>query len=461
MTSRLILLVGVSIVLGLWGWLPQGATDDIILKNGDVIEGKIDQKATNDANRGRPQDRWSLIYYDEEGKRQKLKYNEIKYIHRKKTSWELRAEALEWYKKQAPRVKDTYSSQNSFGRRCRSKRLNGEAAKHFRRAYEHKKKDMEKKGISEKSHISMAKWCQKSGLISEMQDHYRAAYEYKKKELLKEATTTRALMSLATWCKNADLQEEAAQCYEEILMVDPANTTARAAINKLKSSIAFKLRSMITDYERRKHGWKISVAIEDGVPAKFIEEWKEKIANLSQFIFEATEGQFFITECRIEDETSNGKIIVEKGKLDWYAMNSKKPSGVLAYCKRSGHPRWEVHCPGKCWESVLCHEMFHGVFGLLDEYYQKPQCPCIMRSAPNPQRICNAETHIGGGRQKEPCWDTIKRRYKDVVSPNPKWKFTKTGIRGKMRAEEVDGVLNYNGIRVPKCPPPKFIIIDN
>jgi hypothetical protein len=250
------------------------------------------------------------------------------------------------------------------------------------------------------------------------------------------------------------------QCYEEILLIDPTHTSARKAIKEIKDSIEFKLRAMVADYERANRGWRLSVAIEDDASDKFIEEWRQKLENLSQYIFEATEGQFFITEVRIEDQSSNGQIIVDKGKMDWMGMNQPQASGVLAYCRGTGSSRWEVHAPGKTWEAVLCHELFHGIFGLLDEYYQNPQCHCIMRSAPNPQVICNPDTHKPG-RQKEPCWDTIKRRYRDVISPNPRWQTTRSDIPGKMRATEIDGVLDYNGVRVEKAPPPRFIITDN
>lgn len=436
-------------------------SDDILLKNGDVIEGKVDERAMAEANRGKPQSEWILIYTDEEGKRQRIRYDDVKHIARKKPSWEVRAENLDWYAKEHPKIKDTFAAQSSFARRCKQKKLDEEAAKHFRRAYELRKEELKGREMAAQDHIDLAKWCDRAGLAEEERQEYKAAFELKRKELTRDATTVKAYSDLATWCKKVELQEEAIHCYEEILMIDPTHAVARKAIDDLKSSIEYRLRSMIADYERAGRGWRITVAIEDDADAGFLEEWKQKMINLSQFIFECTEGQFFLTEVRIEDQSSNGRIIVDKGKKDWAGMNSPQASGVLAYCTRSGTPRWEVHCPGKTWESVLCHEIFHGVFGLLDEYYQNPQCPCIMRSAPNPQKICNTETHLGGGRQKEPCWDTIKKRYQDVVSPNPKWKFTKTGIPGRGRAEEVDGILDFNGISVPVAPPPKVVVIDN
>jgi tetratricopeptide (TPR) repeat protein len=441
-----------------------GTPDDIIMQNGDVIEGKIDQEATSKANKGiTDQSRMVMVaIVDEKGTRKTIPYKDIKYVHPKKTSWDLRKEAEEWYSKQKP--KDTIGSQESIARQCKSKKLDDYAQKHYKRAYELKLEEQKaKKELKAEDHISLAGWCKKIGLAAEERDQWKAAYLLKKKDFGEELTTAEDCMKLAEWCRKADLTDEAMTLYEEALKIDPANAVARKTITDLKSTIEYKLRAMTAEFQKANRGWVISVAIEDNVDAAFLDEWKKRMESLSSFVFEATEGQFFIVECKIEDDTSNGKIIIEKGKKDWYAMNQKEPQGVLAYCKMSGTPRWEVHAPGKCWESVLCHEMFHGIFGLLDEYYQNPQCPCIMRSAPNPQKICNPQTHLGGGRQKEPCWDTIKRRYQDVVSPNPKWKFTKEGIRGPSRlsAEEVDGELDWNGVKVNKPPAPKFIIIDN
>jgi hypothetical protein len=247
-----------------------------------------------------------------------------------------------------------------------------------------------------------------------------------------------------------------------VAKTDPGNKQAQAALKQIKESARFQMAGLVNQYLQANRAWKIRVAVEDQASAAFMEEWKKKLEGLSNFIFEVTEGQFFVYEWTIEDQTSNGKIIVDKGKLDWQGMNGARAAGVLAYCQASGTPQWEVHCPGKTWEAVLCHEMFHGIFGLLDEYYQNPQCPCVMRSAPNPQKICNPQTHKGGGRQKEPCWDTIKKRYKDVVSPNPNWRYTKEGIKGQgpAPAEEVDGELSIGGLKVNRAPDCKVVIVD-
>lgn len=437
-----------GLLLLAWG----ASADDIILISGEVIEGKIDEQATSTANRAEkdPSKHVLIITIDDKGTRKLIPANEIKYVVAKKTSWEARREAEEWYGKQRPR--DTAPSQETLGKQCRARRLDAEAAEHFQRAY-----DLKKEALSGKvdDHIALASWCRKYGLAALEKEQWRAAFELKKNEI--------GGMDLAEWCRKAGLMDEALQLADEVLAKDPGNGAAKKLVSEIRESSEFKLRALVSEYEKAGRGWAIKVAIEDNVNRAYLEEWKKKMALLSEYLFEVTEGQFFLAEVTIEDDTSNGKIIVDKGKKDWAGMDEKEARGVLAYCKFSGTPKWEVHCPGRTWENVLCHELFHGIFGLLDEYYQNPQCPCIMRSAPNPQRLCDAKTHIGGGRQVEPCWDTIKKRFRDVVAPNPKWAFTKQGLKGsnKMSSEELDGELKWGTLSLAKPPEARFNLIDN
>jgi len=437
--------------------------DDIILTSGEVIEGKVDNKATAEANKGvaDPNRMVYVVITDEKGTTRRIPKSDIKYIMAKKPSWEVRAENLDWYEKSVPKVKDDRASQENFGRQCRSRRLDEQARKHYARALEFRRQEMKDKGAPDADdHVKLADWCRKNALLDDERKEIQAALKLKREEAGKSEDKVRGLLDLASWCKRNDLDTEAMQTYEEVLKIDPQNRTADTAVKTLKNQSNVAFASVTQQYIQAKRAWRITVAVEDNANPPFFKEWEEKLKNLSDFIFEVTEGQFFVHEWVIEDQTSNGDIIIEKGKMDWEGMNSQRASGVLAYCKGSGSPTWEVHCPGKTWESVLCHEMFHGIFGLLDEYYQNPQCPCVMRSAPNPQKICNPQTHLGGGRQKEPCWDTIKKRYSDVTSPNPNWKYTNDAIKGKHGTIEVDGTLSVGSHKIVKAPSCKVIVVD-
>lgn len=445
--------------------------DDIVLDSGEVIEGKIDWERTKKINEGKKSKR-DLVYVvqvDEKGTERQIKMDDVKYVVQKKTSWEERKEAEEWYAKESPKVKETFGAQLDFAKRCISKKLHDKAKTHFDKWYQLKKETVQD---TIDAHIALAKECEKYGLFEYARAEYGKAYEIKKKEV--DDDTAEGHLKLAQWCEKVKLEDQAIREYEKALVIDPKNASATAAIRRMKESLEYKLKALRQDYEQRGRGWKITVAIEDNVDAKFLEEWKKKIEDLSQYFFELTEGQFFISQCTIEDNTSAGKIIVEKGKLDWEGMNSKQPAGVLAYCKFSGMPQWEVHCPGKVRVSVLAHEMCHGIFGLPDEYYQNPQCDCVMRAAPNPQKLCDSTNHVGGGRRPGPpgsegkdCWQIILGRYKDVKHPNPDWAWNPSGEQnpgGGFRVEGKrgpGGVLTYQGMKVAQAPKPIIQIVDN
>jgi tetratricopeptide (TPR) repeat protein len=433
--------------------LPAGS-DDIILTTGEVVEGRIDEAATAAANRGStdPSKNRLVVTVDAEGTRRLLNLSDVKYVISKKTSWELRKEAEEWYARQKPR--DTLASHESLARQCRARRLDLEAEKHFQRACELKKAE----GADP---TQLAQWCRKNGLMAAEREAWRTALTAKKSQ--SNLDSFKECLDLAEWCRKTGLVEDAIELFERAAKLDVNHPVPTRALTELRNGAEIRLKKLAEEYEKAGRAWEITVAIEDDVTTSFLEEWKKKIESLSRFIFEVTEGQFYLAGVKIEDRSSNGRIVVDRGKKDWLSMEKKEASGVLAYCKYPGKPNWEVHCPGKTWESVLCHELFHGILNLRDEYYQNPQCPCIMRAAPNPQKICNAQTHLKGGEQVEACWTSIKRRYPDVVSPNPAWKYTQVNLKPSHRygAEEVDGELTWREMTLNSPPPTRIVVIDN
>lgn len=438
-------------------------TDDIILHSGQVIEGKVDETATATANAVIKEDAKKVVVYrDQSGSAQMIPRSEIRHIVRCKPSWEVRAEAEAWYAKNRSRYKDTFKDQDALARKCRSKKLAREAELHFRRAYELRSAEIRNAPPSPENHIGLANWCRKAGLRLEEKEQYRIALRIRREQLASNPTAE-SYQALADWCRKVDLMDEAIELCEEFLKKDPSHSGVKQTLAKIRNTAEFQYRELVQEYARDNRGWVLSVAIEDNVDARFLAEWKTKIEGLSLFIFEVTEGQFFLSEVTIEDQTSNGKILVEKGKTQWKSIGGKDAAGVLAYCVGAGDPGWVVHAPGKTWEMVLCHEIFHGVFGLLDEYYQTPQCHCIMRAAPAPQRICDATTHVGGGHQKEPCWDTIRKRFAKARTPNPDWKILRREVMGggETEAEQVDGELQWKGLKLSKPPPTLITIIDN
>jgi tetratricopeptide (TPR) repeat protein len=456
------------------------ASDDIVLKSGEVIEGdvkEIDQKAGV-----------IRLQVDEAGKIRIIKIKDIEKIFEKKTSWQRRAQYEKDYEKQLKMAKETWESQFALGKWCKTHMLPEKAPDHYGKAgklrieqVEGWLKDGKLKPESELEHrLKVAKWLDfDCSLPDEAKKQFEICYKLKKEKLGADENPD-THYALGIWLKDtAKLEERALGEFEKAVELNPKHTKAIAAVKTIKESFEFQAREMIAEYGRTSRAWKLTVAIEDNSDMKFLEEWRDRMQLVSDYFFNLTEGQFFIQECEIEDATSEGRILIEKGKLDWFGLNNKQGSGVLAYCTAGGMPMWNVHAPGKCGISVLAHEMGHGAFGLPDEYYQNPQCDCMMRAAPNPQKLCTKETHIGGGRTVGPpgsegkdCWTIVLNRKEwkgAVVQPNPGWTWagdtTKTfpaktgnhtdGLRN------CGGELKYKNLKMTSPPKTVFKLIDN
>lgn len=469
--------------LVLLGVLPS-AGDNFVLKNGTVIEGRI--KSYD------PAKKTFTIIIDDRGTTKDIKENDIKARFVAKTSWERRAEYLKEYEKsRKPQVRNEWGSHQSLGKWCKTHLLPDKATEHYRISrtmrVEKLVADIEAgkmRAEDETRHrLEIAKWCEKDlGLWEEAQEEYRIAYGIKRVLLGVEATPD-GLFSLAKWSEDVGLEDTAVSTYERVLSLNPKHSGAKGALDRIRNSTEFKLKVFGQEMEKLNRAWKISVTIEEPVGKEFLDMWQEKIQHLSDYIWNITEGQFYILDCEIEDNTSDGKIIVEKGKLDWYGMDNKEGMGVLAYCAASGTPSWEVHCPGKPSISCLTHELFHGVFGLPDEYYQNPQCDCVMRAAPNPQKVCTEKSDghqppsqgPPGSEGKRDCWDIVnsRREFKATTKhPNPDWTWADGG-KGTMeppkglkdiRAEgprNAGGTLRWQGMMIEKPPRTVFRIVDN
>jgi tetratricopeptide (TPR) repeat protein len=435
-------------------------TDDIVLHGGEVVEGKVDRAATEAANRGKdPSNRVTVIETDDRGTKRTLRNAEISHVVPKKTSWEARKEALAWYEAQKEKAKDSLAAWESFGRQCRARKLDELATEAYRKAYGFRRADLEKRAKrGADDHLALAKWCSKSGLMEEEAEQLRAALETKRQEAAASGDPSKALLDVATWCMKQDLVDEAGALFEEVLKADPSNAKAAAGLKSVQENESTKFHGLAKEYIAAGRAFKIRVAVEDNANAQFMETWKEFLESVSDYMFEITEGQFFVYEWTLEDQTSNGKLIIDKGKLEFQSMNGKAVAGLLAYCKSGGTPEWEVHCPGRTWEANVVHELMHGLFGLPDEYNQNPKCACLMRSHPNPQHLCVASTHKGRG---ESCWDRIKKRFQGVVQPNPNWKVTKQGFHGRVKEELVDGELTIGKHTLTQAPMCKVIVIDH
>lgn len=424
-------------------------SDDIILKSGRVVQGKIDRATTEARNRGKTYKRdWVIVYTDEKGQQKEIPYEDIKGIVSKKTPWEEREENLKIYEKKKQRSKNTITDQEALGKWCKSKKLDEEARAHYRAAYQLKKEQIKEGDVD--GHITLGDWARKVGLNKEAEEQFTRAYEIKRDEI--DDGTPDGFIKLAKWLDSKGMSELAEQQYEEALKIDPKSAAARSALNAMRATMEYKTKALVAAYLQAKRAYKLTVAVEDNADKKTLEEWAKRMQEFSRYIFNITEGQFFIAECVIEDSTSNGKILVEAGKLN--EKHIDPGSGIAAYCTAPGTPNWQVHTAGKPIIGTLAHELFHGVFGLPDEYYGNPQCPCVMGSEGSPSVLCDDDNHreeAGGGNAPNSCWSIIKSLHKDVKQPNPDWK----------KLEQGKGELSVMGLKLREPPPVKIQIIDN
>jgi hypothetical protein len=457
--------------------------DFFIMKNGQVIEGKF---VSYD-----PVRKTFVLIVDEKGTKKTLKESDLKLrVPTAKTTWERKADFLAQYEKtKKSQVKNTWEAHVSLGKWCGGHLLPEKKRDHYLIARNLRCEKLVAEISAGKlrpqdeteQRLKIAKWLERDlGLFNEAKEEYTIAYGIKR-VLLGEEATPDIHYRLGKWCEEVELDDLALINYESALELNPKHSGAKSAVHKIKTSGAYMLKSLVDYYDKLGRAWHISVTIEEPVSKDFIEKWRDKIQKLSDYVWNITEGQFFIATCEIEDDASDGKIIVEKGKLDWGGMDNKEGNGVLAYCAGSGSQGWEVHCPGLAGVSVLAHECFHGVFGLPDEYYQNPMCECVMRSAPNPQKLCFASNHIGGGSNRGPpgsegkdCWQIIKDRpeFKGTpAQPNKDWVWNEGGYdkqtqNPKNESGHAEGPRNAGGElrwqRMAVKEPPKtvFQILD-
>lgn len=389
--------------------------DDFVLKDGTVIQGKLLKLE----KRKDPSGRIVIIgtiQIDEAGTTKEVRDDDFAYKVNRDPPWVEKKKNEEWYSRTVKTKKENnWRDQLMLGKECRKRRMEDKAILHFKKAIDVKRKDIPEKADEI---MKFADWIMKETAMSELAKEERMrAYLAKEKEL---GDDPKGLVQLGEWAERHSMEDQALAAYRKAYDLDPKNRRAKANIDRIESSIAYKIKMLTADWEKKGRALKLSVTFEGNVGKQKLQEWDKKMKELSKYIFTITEGQFFISEVTIEDNTTGGRIRIEKGKEEWVGTSNEQGTGVVAYCTAPGTPQWQVTAAGKNWVSVLCHEIFHGIYGLPDEYYQTPQCECVMRSAPNPQKLCDKDSHVQGtGQVKDPCWDLVTKRFSDVKHPNP------------------------------------------
>lgn len=157
-----------------------------------------------------------------------------------------------------------------------------------------------------------------------------------------------------------------------------------------------------------------TVAIEDDAPAAFFEDLQWRLRRMNWFFWRISHGQMFLDKLLLKDKSSDGRFVIEQGKLDATLL-----TGGGAFCANAGRKDWRVVSAGRVYTRVVSHEMLHGVFGLPDERHG---CACIMQGGLYGIRsdqlgMCDDESHRTGPGNEVSCWTLAQRKYPTLKHP--------------------------------------------
>jgi len=211
-----------SALAGVFCTLPLFA-DIVSLTDGSIVECKIVEQTVKNGKQ-------VLVVELENKSKRDIDVTQVAWMSKSKPSWEERAENLEWYAKQKDKVKDAWMPQFSLARECKRKKLDAEAAAHFKKAAELRRADA-KDTIAERE--KLARWLEKDcGLFDEAQEEYVWVLGEKRKAMA--ADEPQAHLTLGQWCEKNSLYDEALTEYEAALKLKPELTTATKGVERIQ-----------------------------------------------------------------------------------------------------------------------------------------------------------------------------------------------------------------------------------
>jgi hypothetical protein len=197
----------------------------------------------------------------------------------------------------------------------------------------------------------------------------------------------------------------------------------------------------------------LRVSVEWNAQVGQLASFRDRLLEVSQLMFNATDGQFCIERLAILD---NGRLWDEADIQVYASINQHSNATVDGFFDDDGHIRMN---PYDClYPGTWLHELGHYAFGARDEYKRDddwdnangpPRCTlastsgsppftdgaekdsCLMRGAQvtSRKKFCSAHSanpHIGGTLQgDQDCWNTILERY-----GGPNWRLLTPVIRG-------------------------------
>lgn len=221
---------------------------------------------------------------------------------------------------------------------------------------------------------------------------------------------------LGKWAWNNGLEDEAWEQWITAIKYDTNHADSYKAMGFEKTNTGWERlgeidEKWIKEVKNAGRALTYTFAFEDDVDAVFFEEFSWRLKRLNWFIWHLTEGQMYLEKVKVVDKSSDGRFVIEKGRLYQTLL-----TGGGAVCYNSGRENWQVKSGGRCYVRIFCHEFFHGIFGLPDERHG---CFCIMQGGlygvKTPDlKLCDKETHRESTVTPTACWDLVMEKFPDM-----------------------------------------------
>lgn len=222
--------------------------------------------------------------------------------------------------------------------------------------------------------------------------------------------------TLGQWAWDHGLEDEAWEQWLEALKYDSNHSTSYKSMGYKKVDDRWQRPGEVDStwvHEVKKAGRALTYAFafEDDVDSVFFEEFSWRVRRLNWFIWHLTEGQMYLEKIKLIDKSTEGRFLIEKGRLHQTLL-----TGGGAVCYGAGTEDWYVKSGGRCYVRIFCHEFFHGIFGLPDERHG---CICLMQGGlygiKTPDiALCDEESHRESSVTPTPCWNLVIKKFPDM-----------------------------------------------
>ena len=262
-------------------------------------------------------------------------------------------------------------------------------------------------------------FAQRTGGYSPMsQKEWFGNYEHymsESKKLSKENNADKHY-TLGKWAWDHGLEDEAWEQWLEALKDDSNHASSYKAMGFEKVGDKWQRpgevdSTWVADVKKAGRALTYTFAFADNVDPAFFEEFSWRVRRLNWFIWDLTEGQMYLNEIKIVDKSTEGRFLIDEGRLYQTLL-----TGGGAVCYGAGGENWYVKSGGRCYVRIFCHELFHGIFGLPDERHG---CICLMQGGlygiKTPDiALCDKDSHRESSVTPTPCWELVMQKFPDM-----------------------------------------------